>query len=448
MILYVLYTGGIAGLMCFIIWTKEIAFKRKTSYYIITLLVELIINVLNMYFTVAGNFFALSMLNVIYTFWVFMCARLFTEGAIYFNIVLWMALCKISTVAGYVVLRPFPGLFRAVSEVSVERFLADPSDCIIGFLVELLCGWFVSMVYRKIFPREYTGSDRPFKIIAIILYSAVLVSHNIRMVEQKRGNYEDMLIVIMQMFISVGVFVLVYNVGTRIYVKHEQEERRRTLELLDRNYREAVEKNRELKKIKHDLNKELQVIRALADSGQYTEARNGMLDIIEKHSEYAELSFSGDARFDMFVSMVYREAKDKNVILENIIEQSKENIEVLGRYIPVLSKVIDEVMGRSIKSGRSEKDDRPWLRLSCRKVGRQLLFNVEYSISQTDINRRRFISLITITRAASLKSEQLMKSSIVADGGNYCIEEAMEEEFLALCLTAVERKHRYEQQIF
>lgn len=138
----------------------------------------------------------------------------------------------------------------------------------------------------------------------------------------------------------------------RVRVKREQEEKRKTLELLDRNYREAVETNKELRKIKHDLSKELQVIKLLAENGQNTEARSGMLDLLAKHSEYAELSFSGDAKFDMFISLIFREADDRGIILEHIIEQSKENIEAIDRYTSVLKKVIDELMDRSSRQYR------------------------------------------------------------------------------------------------
>ena len=69
-------------------------------------------------------------------------------------------------------------------------------------------------------------------------------------------------------------------------------------------------------------------------------------------------------------------------------------------------------------------DDTPWMRITCRRKGRHTLFNVEYSIPQSEINRRKIISLITITRANELKSEQMLDSSIVSDGGNYYVEEA------------------------
>ena len=65
-----------------------------------------------------------------------------------------------------------------------------------------------------------------------------------------------------------------------------------------------------------------------------------------------------------------------------------------------------------------------WMRITCRRKGRHTLFNVEYSIPQSEINRRKIISLITITRANELKSEQMLDSSIVSDGGNYYVEKA------------------------
>lgn len=136
------------------------------------------------------------------------------------------------------------------------------------------------------------------------------------------------------------------------------------------------------------------------------------------------------------------------IILEHIIEQSKENIEAIDRYTSVLKKVIDELMDRSSRQYRRKKrseqdehskqqgqskhqrqsgkniDDTPWMRITCRRKGRHTLFNVEYSIPQSEINRRKIISLITITRANELKSEQMLDSSIVSDGGNYYVEEA------------------------
>ena len=151
-----------------------------------------------------------------------------------------------------------------------------------------------------------------------------------------------------------------------------------------------------------------------------------MLDLLAKHSEYAELSFSGDAKFDMFISLIFREADEKGIVLEHIIEQSKENIEVIDRYTLVLKKVIDEIMDRSSRTYRKKKiiaDDKPWMRITCRKKGKHILFNVEYSVDQSQIRKARIISWITISKAASLKSEGLMNSSIVADGGNYYLEE-------------------------
>lgn len=440
--------GIILGIQATIIWSKGTQFKRNVWCYIFTFVVCGVEQGINSYALVADNNSLLLISTIMQLVMMYVIALLCTDGSTFFSIVLYVVLCRVNTLVLYIIASPFPGALYALSVADPDRMFREPFDYVLGGVLLVLSTWLCVMVYRKIFPGNYRGGDRVFRIIYILFCCTLIPVHVYRSIEVKNSTWSIIIVTVTDLLIVLGMIAFSSSLKKRIYAVRKQEEKRRTLELLDRNYREAVEKNKELSKIKHDLNKELQVIKLLAENGQNTEARSGMLDLLAKHSEYAELSFSGDAKFDMFISLIFREADDRGIILEHIIEQSRENIEVIDRYTSVLKKVIDELMDRSSRQYRRKKrseqdehskqqgqlkhqrqsgkniDDTPWMRITCRRKGRHTLFNVEYSIPQSEINRRKIISLITITKANELKSEQMLDSSIVSDGGNYYVEEA------------------------
>ena len=416
--------GIILGIQATVIWSKSTNFKKNIWCYIFTFVTNSVSHGLNSYALVAGNNSLLVISIIMQLVMMYVIALLCTDGPTFFSIVLYVILGRITTLVLYIIASPFRGALYALSVPDPDRMFREPFDYVLGGVLLVLSTWLCVMVYRKIFPGNYRGGDGVFRIIYILYFCTMIPVYVYRSIEVKNSTWSIIIVTVTDLLIVLGMIAFSSSLKRRIYAVRKQEEKRRTLELLDRNYREAVEKNKELSKIKHDLNKELQVIKLLAENGQNTEARNGMMDLLAKHSEYAELSFSGDAKFDMFISLIFREADDRGIILEHIIEQSKENIEVIDRYTSVLKRVIDELMDRSSRQYRRKAGDKPWMRITCRRKGRHTLFNVEYSMPQSEINRRKLISLITITRANALKSEQLLNSSIVSDGGNYYVEEA------------------------
>lgn len=438
--------SAIASMMAF---AKADPLKRKASAWIISFILLEVGCFLNMYSVNSSGSPTLLMIGA-FANWAsyFIIDRAFAEKPSYFNLVIVMMLQQVNTLVLYIVIRPMPEIFYVMTTYKAENVVDHLPECLFGIGIFLVVTWICLAIYARLFRRKREHNERVFMIICAILSVYVVCSYLIKVDVLRTDNRWVIGRLFMTSLMAFASVVFAITVTERVRVKREQEEKRKTLELLDRNYKEAVEKNKELRKIKHDLNKELQVIKLLAENGQNTEARSGMLDLLAKHSEYAELSFSGDAKFDMFISLIFREADDRGIILEHIIEQSKENIEAIDRYTSVLKKVIDELMDRSSRQyrrkNRSEQDehskqqgqlkhqrqsgknidDTPWMRITCRRKGRHTLFNVEYSIPQSEINRRKIISLITITRANELKSEQMLDSSIVSDGGNYYVEEA------------------------
>lgn len=438
--------SAMTGVMTF---AKADPLKRKASAWIISFILLEVGCFLNMY---SVNSFGSTTLLMIGAFanWVsyFIIDRGFAEKPSYFNLVMVYLLQQINTLVLYIVIKPMPKIFYVMTTYKAENVVDHLPECLLGIGIFWVGTWICLAIYAKLFRRKSEHNERVFMIICAIFSLYAVYSYLVRVDVLRANNSWVIGRFFMTSLMAFAGVVFAITATERVRVKREQEEKRKTLELLDRNYKEAVEKNKELRKIKHDLNKELQVIKLLAENGQNTEARNGMLDLLAKHSEYAELSFSGDAKFDMFISLIFREADDRGIILEHIIEQSRENIEAIDRYTSVLKKVIDELMDRSSRQyrrkNRSEQDehskqqgqlkhqrqsgknidDTPWMRITCRRKGRHTLFNVEYSIPQSEINRRKIISLITITRANELKSEQMLDSSIVSDGGNYYVEEA------------------------
>ena len=417
--------SAMTGVMTF---AKADPLKRKASAWIISIVLLEAGCFLNMY---SVNSFGSPTLLMIGAFanWVsyFIIDRAFAEKPSYFNLVMVYLLQQINTLVLYIVIRPMPKIFYVMTTYKAENVVDHLPECLLGIGIFWLGTWICLAIYAKLFRRKREHNERVFMILYAIFSLYAVYSYLVRVDVLRANNGWVIGRFFMTSLMAFAGIVFAITATERVRVKREQEEKRKTLELLDRNYREAVEKNKELRKIKHDLSKELQVIRLLAENGQNTEARSGMLDLLAKHSEYAELSFSGDAKFDMFISLIFREADEKGIVLEHIIEQSKENIEVIDRYTSVLKKVIDEIMDKSSRAYRKKKiiaNDKPWMRITCRKKGRHILFNVEYSVDQSQIRKARIISWITITRAASLKSEGLINSSIVADGGNYYLEEA------------------------
>ena len=417
--------SAIASMMAFV---KVDPLKRKASAWIISFVLLEVGCFLNMYsVNSSGNLTLLLIGAFVNCVSYFITDRGFAEKPSYFNLVMVLLLQQVNTLVLYIVIRPMPKIFYVMTTYKADNVVDHLPECLFGIGIFLVVTWICLSVYTRLFRRKREHNERVFMIICILWNVYAVYSYLVKVDVLRENNSWVIGRALTSALMAFAGIVFAITATERVRVKREQEEKRKTLELLDRNYKEAVEKNKELRKIKHDLSKELQVIKLLAENGQNTEARSGMLDLLAKHSEYAELSFSGDAKFDMFISLIFREADEKGIVLEHIIEQSKENIEVIDRYTSVLKKVIDEIMDKSSRAYRKKKiiaNDKPWMRITCRKKGRHILFNVEYSVDQSQIRKARIISWITITRAASLKSGGLINSSIVADGGNYYLEEA------------------------
>ena len=415
-VLHSLLFGTASAMIGVMTFAKADPFKRKASAWIISFILLEVGCFLNMYSVNSSGSLTLLMIGALAnSVSYFIIDRAFAEKPSYFDLAMVLLLQQVSTLVLYIVIRPMPEIFYVMTTYKAENVVDHLPECLFGIGMFLVGTGICLAIYVRLFRRKREHNERVFMIICAIWSVYAVCSYLIKVDVLRTDNSWVIGRLFMTSLMAFASIVFAITVTERVRVKREQEEKRKTLELLDRNYKEAVEKN-----------KELQVIKLLAENGQNTEARSGMLDLLAKHSEYAELSFSGDAKFDMFISLIFREADEKGIVLEHIIEQSKEDIEVIDRYTLVLKKVIDEIMDRSSRTYRKKKiiaDDKPWMRITCRKKGKHILFNVEYSVDQSQIRKARIISWITISKAASLKSEGLINSSIVADGGNYYLEE-------------------------
>ena len=92
------------------------------------------------------------------------------------------------------------------------------------------------------------------------------------------------------------------------------------IELLDKQYDEVVEKNRELHKVRHELNKQAEAVRAVKGYVPEKIRKDMMESITVKTGEaLAGMSLSGNLMIDSLLEKYYRELSEKGIVLETVL---------------------------------------------------------------------------------------------------------------------------------
>lgn len=234
--------GIILGIQATIIWSKGTQFKRNVWCYIFTFVTNVVSQGLNSYALVADNNSLLLISTIMQLVMMYVIALLCTDGPTFFSMVLYVILCRINTLVLYIIASPFPGALYVLSVPDPDRMFSDPSDYVLGEVLFVLSTWLCVMVYRKIFPGNYRGGDRVFRIIFILYCCTLIPVYVYRSIEVKNSTWSIIIVTVTDILIVLGMIAFSSSLKKRIYAVREQEEKRRTLELLDRNYREAVEK--------------------------------------------------------------------------------------------------------------------------------------------------------------------------------------------------------------
>ena len=160
--------GIILGIQATIIWSKGTQFKRNVWCYIFTFVVCGVEQGINSYALVTDNNSLLVSSTIIQLVMIYVVALLCTDGPVFFSMILYVILSRFNTLVIYIIASPFPGTLYAFSVPDPDRMFSDPSDYVLGGVLFVLSAWLCAMVYRKIFPRNYRGSDRIWGIIYII----------------------------------------------------------------------------------------------------------------------------------------------------------------------------------------------------------------------------------------------------------------------------------------
>ncbi len=365
--------------------------------------------------------------TICYVFTVF-CV---TKGSLYYNVFVSILVLKL----GSFVWGIFASLIPPVKQVLMESMIgADSPDSIfytiLGagflFLLTLLCG----VIYRLLQPtgsEEYVGSDRIFLFGYIVLCIFMAVS---QMIRYKAQNVS---IVVAAAFlfpiIVLQLLSYAYNKLERKRIEKEQQKLREHLSDIYQSYELAVRENKELKDIKHDMNKQLEVIRQLAQQEERSEVRKYLLQMTSSETGYGNLPLSGNQDVDAILAMLYLQTKKKSIMLETVVEPLDDLPLDQTELIVLLTSVSDEVMEKCTAGTAT-----PWIRFSIRRKGKNILFMVEYSMHKKFYAFKKVLSGLFLLELGYLKANGLVKDIVQKHQGIHITGADEEHGFISIMI--------------
>ena len=198
-----------------------------------------------------------------------------------------------------------------------------------------------------------------------------------------RGTIKSLSAICLSMFV---VLLAVMAKRRRMNTHKKQLETR--IELLNSEYENIVEKNRELHKVRHELNKQAEILRVT--KGYVPEmVRMDMIGQIETSvaRSFSGMSLSGNLMIDTLLEKSYKELKDKGIVLETVLTPI--------RFPKALEDDIVVVQEELFKFGKRFYESSDSIRYSIRVKNDKLFILFEAGLSNVGAyKRQRLIDLI------------------------------------------------------
>lgn len=186
----------------------------------------------------------------------------------------------------------------------------------------------------------------------------------------------------------VAVIVLLAVLAKRkgLNIKKRQLEKR--MDILNSKYDEVAARNRELHKVRHELNKQVEAIYAV-EGYVSEEVRAEMTEsvLMQRQQLLEGISLSGNLMIDTMLEKHYKELSDNNILLETVLTPVALSKEAEDDILMVQ----EEMFGYNNRFLKNCE----WVRYSIRLKGRSAFILMEMGFKNKKLyNKQRFVDLI------------------------------------------------------
>lgn len=193
--------------------------------------------------------------------------------------------------------------------------------------------------------------------------------------------------------VASAVFIVAFVVMIVVMIKRknlslQKKQLRNRMAMINSQYDEVVAKNRELHRVRHELNKQAEALRAM--KGYVPEKlREDMMDSVAARTgdALAGMSLSGNMMMDTLLEKHYRELKDKDIVLETVLAPVHLEKETEDCIVMIQEEMF-EYAKRFEKNGK-------WVRYSVRRRGTAAFILMEICFEdEGTYKRQRFVDMI------------------------------------------------------
>ncbi len=354
-----------------------------------------------------------------------------TKGSFFYNIFSSILVSRM----GNFVWGLIASLVPPMKQVLMEGVIGTDSPDSIFYTILGVCFLLIIMIccgilFKMLFPINseiYVGADR------IFLYGFIIMCLFISVTQVVRYKAHNVSIVVAAAFLFPGMMIqalsYLYNKMERKRVEKEQQKLREHLSDIYQSYELAVRENKELKDIKHDMNKQLEVIRQLAQQEERGEVRKYLLQMTSSETGYSNFPLSGNQDVDAILAMLYLQTKKKSIMLETVVEPLGDLPLDQTELIALLTSVSDEVMEKCTAGTAT-----PWIRFSIRRKGKNILFMVEYSMRKKFYALKKVLSGLFLLELGYLKANALVKGIVQKHQGIHITGADEEHGFISIMI--------------
>lgn len=187
------------------------------------------------------------------------------------------------------------------------------------------------------------------------------------------------------LFAVCMIFMAVLIKRNGLSVQRQQLEKR--IEILNSRYEEVVSKNRELHKLKHELNKQAEMIRAVEGYVPEEVSHNIMKSMGAKlNQSLAGMSISGNLMLDTMLEKHYRELEKRGIVLETILAPVKLQPDVEDSILMIQEEMFGYI--------RQFENDCTWIRYSFRVSGASAFIVMEIGLSNESYYKKQKVKNI------------------------------------------------------
>ena len=426
-----LWWGFIFGFQMFLISTNIFTFRKRTrAEYLKAFISTIILYMILIYCNTSDNYYIQFLVcAVLETGILFFVLMAFTESknlmvdALLYTIMVW-----VSNICWYACCMLVPDF----AKVGIFDYSATFNMLhIVGAIILILLAYIVMIFYKRVVSGrlDFLYSNKIFMLVYPVIIIINLVRYMARLKYYKNYMAPVMIFTILMWIAIIIILIYIYNMLKKRRIMRENREAALIFENIFTNYEDMVKENNELRDLKHDLNRQLDVIKELSVTEGQQGAREYMLQLVTEKAGSLALPSSGNIDIDTILAIFGRKAAKLSVCFEEVIEPycdtKLETVELIGLF----TIIMDDVFAKCAK-----ESGKPWVRISIRERGKNTMIKVEYSKHKKHYTFGKLFYHLILSGPDMIKNDIVLKRLMDKYDMTYIYEEDEEKNTLAMVI--------------